>query len=108
METNNKTVYQLRKAAGTYWLLDMEQDGPAYTKPVPLNESGAYIWQLLEAGHKTEQAARIVAAEYGITADEAGEDIRQFLQNLHEHGVRPEFGGEKSEHAGDQEVWKCY
>ena len=36
-----KERYQLRQAAGAYWLLDMEQ-GEQYKKPFMLNECGAY------------------------------------------------------------------
>lgn len=77
-----RTAYQLRKAAGTYWLLDMAQSGPAYKKPVPLNESGARIWQMLEKGKKPEQIAEIFAKDYGITCEEASADVHQFMKQL--------------------------
>lgn len=85
---NMGTVYQLRKAAGTYWLLDMSQTGPAYTRPVPLNESGAKIWQMLENGKSPEQMAEIFAGDYDITYEEAVSDIRQFLKQLERQGIR--------------------
>lgn len=75
-------AYQLRKAAGTYWLLDMNQKGPAYTKPVPLNESAAYIWQMLEQGKQIEQIAESFANDYEISYEEAITDIRQFIHQL--------------------------
>lgn len=81
------TMYQVRKAAGTYWLLNMEQDGLIFQKPVPLNESGAGIWQLLEEGKKPEQIAVIFAGEYGILAQEALEDIQQFIKQLEKQGI---------------------
>lgn len=37
--------YQLRHAAGRYWLLDMQQEGLDYRKPVVLNECAAFIWK---------------------------------------------------------------
>lgn len=81
------TTYQIRKAAGTYWLLDMEQAGPAFQRPVPLNESGASIWQLLEEGKKPEQIAQIFVEEYGISCHEASADIRQFMEQLEKQGI---------------------
>ena len=36
--------YQIRQAAGMYWLLDMEQPGIPYRQPVLLNETGAAFW----------------------------------------------------------------
>lgn len=38
-----KNRYQLRCAAGKYWLLDMEQDGETYRPPLMLNERGLYL-----------------------------------------------------------------
>lgn len=40
-----KNRYQLRCAAGKYWLLDMEQDGETYRPPLMLNESGGLYLQ---------------------------------------------------------------
>ena len=40
---SGRTLYQLRYAAGIYWLLDMSQPGYPYRKPLPLNEMGAAI-----------------------------------------------------------------
>lgn len=88
-----RTAYQLRKAAGTYWLLDMGQTGPAYTKPVPLNESGAEIWKMLEEGKSPEQMAEVFAEDYEITYEEALLDIRQFIRQLERQGVQIEQDG---------------
>lgn len=81
--------YQLRKAAGCYWLLDMTQSGLDYKRPVPLNESGARIWQLMaDEGSKIEQAAQVMAQEYGIAASDALLDIRQFMEQLKKQGIK--------------------
>ena len=42
--------YQLRRAAGRYWLLDMEQEGVPYRRPLCMNEMGAAVWELLVRG----------------------------------------------------------
>lgn len=83
------TAYQLRKAAGSYWLLDMEQPGLLYKPPVPLNESGADIWRLLaDEGKGPEQIAEIFAQEYGMAVQDALLDIRQFMQQLRKQGIK--------------------
>ena len=61
---------------------NMNQKGPAYTKPVPLNESAAYIWQMLEQGKQIEQIAESFANDYEISYEEAITDIRQFIHQL--------------------------
>lgn len=82
------TKYQLRKAAGCYWLLDMAQSGLDYKRPVPLNESGARIWQLMaDEGKEPGQAAKVMAQEYGIAVTDALSDIRQFMEQLKKQGI---------------------
>lgn len=83
-----KKRYQLRYAAGLYWLLDMEQTGAAYKKPVTMNECGAYIWQnYIESASSEEEIADMLHMRYGISSGEALEDIREFLKQLQKQGV---------------------
>lgn len=79
--------YQLRRAAGNFWLLDMEQSGRKGLNPLPLNESGALIWQRLQEGDDPGQAAQLLAQEYGLEPDEAAEDVRQFIYQLKRQGI---------------------
>ena len=68
-----KNRYQLRCAAGKYWLLDMEQDGETYRPPLMLNESGAYIFRQYMAGN---------------TADKIAEtDVMQFIRQMELQGI---------------------
>lgn len=77
----------LRKAAGSYWLLDMEQDGKQYKEPVELNESGAKIWRLACEGKSELAIAEYITEQYGIELMEAKEDVRQFLAGLEAAGI---------------------
>lgn len=79
--------YQLRKAAGLYWLLDMEQDGKEYRKPVSMNECGAIIWRELEKGCTTEEIGALLSDRYQIDREQAGLDIAEFLQQLKSFGI---------------------
>lgn len=79
--------YQMRKAAGGYWLLDMGQTGLVYKNPISLNETGAAIWELLEDGKSPEQIAESFAEEYGIAKEEALADVRQFMEQLEQQGI---------------------
>ena len=67
---SGKALYQLRYAAGIYWLLDMSQPGYPYRKPLPLNEMGAAIWTMMEKGLDLEEISADLAAEYGISQEE--------------------------------------
>ena len=82
-----KEKYQLREAAGCFWLLDMEQDGRSFKKPVMLNQSGAAIWELLRGGKEPKQIAEYLKKTYDISGDEAEEDVRLFLEALKKEGI---------------------
>ncbi len=79
--------YSVRKAAGSYWLLDMQQDGKNYIEPIALNESGAKIWELASQGLDISAIAEQLAKQYGIGAEMVKEDILRFLEGLEAVGV---------------------
>ena len=58
--------YQLRCAAGQYYLLNMEQRGIPYERPLVLNSIGAEMWQELIQGKTTEQIADNLGTKYNI------------------------------------------
>ncbi len=77
--------YQLRYAAGMYWLLNIKQRGFKYIKPLPLNECGAHIWKMLSEGLDEAAIADIICKEYDIGMDEAMNDIKAFLSQLRQY-----------------------
>ncbi len=79
--------YQLRHAAGVYWLLDMEQAGVPYKPPIPINEIGARIWELLFRGEEKAKIAEILADEYQVDIGTISEDVDAFVKQLQEFGV---------------------
>lgn len=85
--------YQLRYAAGRYWLLNMSQNGMPYKAPIALNSVGAEIWTRLNDNMEISQIAEELSALYKISRDEAASDIREFLVQLGKQGVHI---GEKS------------
>lgn len=82
-----KGRYQLRNAAGLYWLLDMKQEGKEYRKPVPINECGAIIWKELEKGCTTEEISVLLSEKYDIGREQAKQDIMDFIQQLKVFGI---------------------
>lgn len=80
--------YQLRHAAGLYWLIDTEQPGIPYKKPIPMNDVGAEIWKLLAQGMIQEQIADILSKQYSISKAEAVQDMEQFIKQLEDQGVK--------------------
>jgi hypothetical protein len=72
--------FQLRYAAGRYWLLDMRQQGLDYQRPICLNESGAYLWSLLRQGLDRDEIAGCLSVKYGIGLEEARQDADEFFR----------------------------
>ncbi|MBQ8038840.1 MAG: PqqD family protein, partial [Lachnospiraceae bacterium] len=79
--------YQLRYAAGQYWLLDMEQPGVPYKQPMCMNAVGAEIWEMLKKGWSVEQMTEVFMKEYQVEKEEIQEDIIQFQKQLTAFGV---------------------
>ena len=84
--------YQLRYAAGLYWLLDMGQSGQNYHRPLPLNAAAAEIWQSLVNGEKTEEIADMICRKYGTSKEEAMSDVREFFEQLAAEGILRDEG----------------
>ncbi len=80
--------YQLREAAGVYWLIDMEQSGREWIRPIRLNETGAKLVIGLGEGRLPAELARDLAAEYGCGEEEALRDTDEFCAMLAAHGIR--------------------
>lgn len=81
-----KERYQLRQAAGAYWLLDMEQ-GEQYKKPFMLNECGAYIHRAYISGMSEDEIMQAFAKEYGLSFSCAQSDVGQFMMELRQRGI---------------------
>ena len=82
--------YQIRRAAGLYWLLDMEQDANPYREPVPLNETGAMLFNALEEGSTKGELTDMLVREYELPPDEARTDTEAFLKQLSDFGYTVE------------------
>lgn len=78
-----KQRFQLRQAAGLYWLLDMEQAGVPYHTPVPFNETGAIIWKAYAEGSDEEQIAERLGKMFAMEKEEMLPDVREFLKGIH-------------------------
>lgn len=79
--------YQLRYAAGLYWLLDTWQEGVPYKRPLTMNEVGADIWRMMEKGYSCEQIVNVLSREYQISSEVVEQDLKQFQAQLAEFGI---------------------
>lgn len=79
--------WQLRYAAGSYWLLDMKKGNENRRTPLSLNQAGAELWRLLQQGTEEEAAAELLCLQYRIDRESALEDVRGFLAGLKSQGI---------------------
>lgn len=79
--------YQLREAAGSYWLIDMKQAGKEWRQPLRLNETGALLLKGVYEGRTPEKLAEELAACYGLPLEEMKEDVDAFLAQLDANGI---------------------
>lgn len=84
---NTTKNYQLRQAAGEYWLIRMDQQRFVYEKPIMLNEVGAMIWQQYMQDQTEKGIAALLQQTYGIDDQEAYQDVQQFIRHLREQGI---------------------
>lgn len=84
---NTTKNYQLRQAAGEYWLIRMDQQRFVYEKPIMLNEVGAMIWQQYMQSQTEKGIAALLQQTYGIDDQEAYQDVQQFIRRLREQGI---------------------
>lgn len=100
--------YQLREAAGAYWLLDMEQDGKEYRPALQLNETGARIVCGLAAGKTAEQLAAELAAYYEIPEKLLREDVNSFIGQLGEQDILTGLQEKGVKEGSENRLWRYY
>ena len=79
--------YQLRQAAGCFWILDMQQEGVPFHRPVVVNEAGAEIWRLSAQGKSQEEIAVLLSERYKEDVEKVRRDVKQFQETLRECGI---------------------
>lgn len=78
--------YQLRAAAGMYWLLDMEQEGVPFRKPILINRMGALIWTMIQSGQEDQIVSRL-CGEYQVSEEKVMQDVDRFREELRRLGI---------------------
>ena len=77
--------YVLRRVGGSSFLLDTEQSGKPYMKPVVLNDSAADIVERLMSGLSAEAVAEEISShEEGLSRDAILSDIKIMCDDIRE------------------------
>ena len=78
-----KEGFILREVAGDTIVMpggDIELNGM-----ITLNETGAFLWKLLETETTEEELARAIVKEYSVDEETAAAAVHNFVEKLKEH-----------------------
>lgn len=82
-----KDGFLLREVAGNTIVVPVGDDAVAFNGVITINETGKFIWELLDKGIEKEELLEKFMKEYSIPEEEAKEDIRVFIQKLLDNGI---------------------
>lgn len=75
-----KKGYRLRKVGNKSIVVAL--GGINFTGLITVNETGSYIWKMLEKGAEAEEITASLAAECNVSADEIREEVLEFIEKL--------------------------
>ena len=82
-----KNNFLLREVAGSYVVVPFGDESVEFNGMVTLNESGKFIWDLLEKEISKEELLEKFMAKYDVSETQAKEDIRHFIQTLLDNNI---------------------
>ncbi|MBR5011148.1 MAG: PqqD family protein [Clostridia bacterium] len=82
-----KESYVLRSVAGENLIVPVGGNNINFNSAMTLNETGAFLWQLLTADTTRDALIDAMTKEYDIDADTAAKDIDIFITSLKEHSI---------------------
>ncbi len=82
-----KDGFLLRKIAGSYVIVPVGDDVIDFNGIITLNDSGRFLWELLQNDIEKEEILEKFIAEYGVEENVAKADIKEFMQTLLDAGV---------------------
>lgn len=81
-----KEGFLLRRVAGEHVVIPVGPACAIFNGIIKLNESSLPLWELLKRGAEEQKLADALQAEYGISAQQAAEDVSAFLASLRKAG----------------------
>lgn len=79
-----KNGFMLRQVAGSYIVIGIGAEAVDFNGMVSINETGAFLWKILEKGADKEDLLAALMQEYDVDEESAKKDITEFLQKLYD------------------------
>jgi methyltransferase-like protein len=71
-----------RKTGNEYVLVPVTNNIADMNSVYTLNETGAFIWELIDGKRNVEEIINSVTEEYDIDHESAGQDVFSFINNM--------------------------
>ncbi len=88
MKINNNFI--MKEIAGTFMVVPVGNELVDLNAMITLNETGAFLWNLLINDCTEYELAEEMLKEYDIDMQTASADIKEFLENLRKIGALDE------------------
>ena len=82
-----KDGFILREVAGSYIVVAVGAAVKQFNGMINLNETGAFLWRILEKGATEEEAVAELLKEYDVDEETAKADVKAFVSKLTEAGL---------------------
>ena len=79
-----KDGFILRQVAGNYIVIGVGDEAVDFNGMITVNETGAFLWSVLEKGATKEDMLSALLAEYDVDKETAKKDITDFLVKLND------------------------
>ena len=85
-----KDTFILRNVAGNNIVLPVGASSDAFSGMMTLNESGVFLWNSLKKDTDMEGLINAMLSEYNVSAEQAKQDVEEFVKSLRSAGVLEE------------------
>ena len=82
-----KEDFILRKVADSYVVVPVNNMSLDFNGIINLNETGAFLFEILQKGADIEELLKKMLDEYDVTTEKASSDIDIFIQKLKDADV---------------------
>ena len=82
-----KDGFILREVAGSYIVVAVGERVKDFNGVINLNETGAFLWKLLEKDNDAEGLKKALLNEYDVQEEIATRDVETFINKLTEAGL---------------------
>ena len=82
-----KDSFVLRKIAGSNVVVPIGSETADFNGMMTLNETGAMLFAMLNKDRSIDDLTNAVLSEYDVSAKEAEEDVKAFVETLEKAGM---------------------